>query len=71
MISLFHVYLQNGYDIAKYEAYLAEAGTFMANYDKERFPQNDPVFMLEKLTLGKQDFQPFKSAYLKTWKNKK
>ena len=71
MISLFHVYLQNGYDIAKYEAYISEAGTFMANYDKERFPQNDPVFMLEKLTLGKQDFQPFKSAYLKTWKNKK
>jgi hypothetical protein len=71
MISLFHVYLQNGYDIAKYEAYLADAGTFMANYDKERFPQNDPVFMLEKLTLGKPDFQPFKSAYLKTWKNKK
>ncbi len=71
MISLFHVYLQNGYDIAKYETYLSEAGTFMANYDKERFPQNDPVFMLEKLTLGKQYFQPFKSAYLKTWKNKK
>jgi hypothetical protein len=71
MISLFHVYLQNGYDIAKYDAYLAEGGTSMATYDKERFPQNDPVFMLEKLTLGKQDFQPFKSAYLKTWKNKK
>ena len=71
MISLFHLFLQNGFDIGKYDSYLSEAGTAMALADKARFPQSDPIFMLEKLSLGKQDFQPFKSAYIKAWKNKK
>lgn len=71
MISLFHSFLQNGFDIRKYDSYLAEAGTSMALADKARFPQSDPIFMLEKLSQGNQAFQPFKSAYLKAWKNKK
>jgi len=71
VVSLLHVYLQHGFDIEKYDSYLAEAGATLSAKDKARYPQNDPVFMLEKFTLGKQAFQPFKTAYLKEWKGKK
>jgi len=70
MLRLLHLYVNKSFDIGKYDSYLKEAGAYMALQDKARYPQSDPVFMLEKLTLRDQAFQPFRLAYLKAWKGK-